>query len=274
MQKTLFKEAALVEPDRILKGDLLVEDDTIRSIAGKEGVEGTQDAKVIECDGDYLLPGIIELHTDNLEKNMMPRPKVAWPDCLTAVFAHDAQIVSAGITTVFDALSVGEYHDKGRVAMLGKAVAAQIEARKTGLLRSEHYLHLRCELADRRMQKLFSEVCDAPFLRLISLMDHTPGQRQWRDLDSYRTYYSEYKTWNDTEFKQSVKELQATRDSCADSNAAFAVAFARSHKLPMASHDDTLVAHVDEALKYGAAISEFPTTLAAAKHAAGKMVWS
>mgnify|MGYP000907179302 CR=1 FL=1 len=221
MDKTLFTNALLVTPDGVKKGELLTEDGIIRDISDG-GAQGASGAEVIDLKGDYLIPGIIELHTDNLEKHLMPRPKIDWPDARSAVFAHDAQIIAAGITTVCDAMSVGEYSDKGRVAMMGRAIAALSEARGTGMLRSDHYLHLRCELPYDRMQSLFREVCDSPVLRLISLMDHTPGQRQWRNLASYRIYHSDYKTWTDEEFREAVKELQEQRDGCADDNAAFA----------------------------------------------------
>ena len=266
MDKTLFTNALLVTPDGVKKGELLTEDGIIRDISDG-GAQGASGAEVIDLKGDYLIPGIIELHTDNLEKHLMPRPKIDWPDARSAVFAHDAQIIAAGITTVCDAMSVGEYYDKGRVAMMGRAIAALSEARGTGMLRSDHYLHLRCELPYDRMQTLFREVCDSPVLRLISLMDHTPGQRQWRNLASYRIYHSDYKTWTDEEFREAVKELQEQRDGCADDNAAFAIGWAREHHIPMASHDDTTADQVREAVRDGMCISEFPTTMEAAETA-------
>lgn len=267
MDKTLFTNALIVTPDSVKKGELLAEDGVIRDVSC-DGAAGSEGAHVVDLKGDYLIPGIIELHTDNLEKHLMPRPKIDWPDARSAVFAHDAQIVASGITTVCDAMSVGEYYDKGRVAMMGRAIEALSEARDTGMLRSDHYLHLRCELPYDRMQELFKEVCDSPVLRLISLMDHTPGQRQWRNLASYRIYHSDYKTWTDEEFREAVKEMQEQRDGCADDNAAFAIGWAKQHHIPMASHDDTTAEQVRDAVQDGVCISEFPTTMEAAQTAA------
>lgn len=263
MNETVFTNARLITPNAVVEGTLVVRDGHIVSL--DNGASSL--AERIDLEGDYLMPGLVELHTDNLEKHFIPRPKVLWPQGVPAFFAHDAQIVASGITTVFDALSVGEYHDKGRIAMLGKAVGALNSCRSTGKLRSEHLLHLRCEVADPRMQDLFFPLSDTPALSLVSLMDHTPGQRQWRDTSSYRTYYSNIASWTDEEFEQVVERLQTARDGCAEDNAASIMAFCRERGLPMASHDDTLVEHVEEALDNGIAISEFPTTMEAARHA-------
>lgn len=263
MNETVFTNARLITPDAVVEGTLVVRDGRIVSL--DNGASSL--AERIDLEGDYLMPGLVELHTDNLEKHFIPRPKVLWPQGVPAFFAHDAQIIASGITTVFDALSVGEYHDKGRIAMLGKAVGALNSCRSTGKLRSEHLLHLRCEVADPRMQDLFFPLSDTPALSLVSLMDHTPGQRQWRDTSSYRTYYSNIASWTDEEFEQVVERLQTARDGCAEDNAASVMAFCRERGLPMASHDDTLVEHVEEALGNGIAISEFPTTMEAARHA-------
>ncbi len=243
MKEQLFYNCNVVTEHDVISGHVLVRDGRIAAVEeGTPFLSRREDA--VDMEGDYLLPGLVELHTDNLEKHILPRPKVVWPQPESAFFAHDAQIVASGITTVFDALSVGEYHDKGRIAMLGEAVEALNHCRESGQLRAEHLLHLRCEVADPRMQELFFPLSDNPGLHLVSLMDHTPGQRQWRNTESYRTYYSNTVSWTDDEFKKMVDELRARRDSCADGNAASVMAFCRERHLPMASHDDTLVEHV------------------------------
>ena len=228
MKEQLFYNCRVITEHDIVNGHVLVRDGRIAAV--EEGNAcGARHADDVDMEGDYLAPGLVELHTDNLEKHILPRPKVVWPQPESAFFAHDAQIVSSGITTVFDALSVGEYHDKGRIAMLGEAVEALNHCRESGQLRAEHLLHLRCEVADPRMQELFFPISDTPGLHLVSLMDHTPGQRQWRNTESYRTYYSNTRSWTDDEFQKMVDELRARRDSCADENAASVMSFCRDY---------------------------------------------
>ena len=150
MKEYVLRNARVVTPATVMHGHVLVRDGLVADV--DEGdIQPTAGLECIDCEGDYLLPGFVELHTDNLEKHLVPRPKVVWPQAEPAFFAHDAQIVAAGITTVFDALSVGEYHDKGRIAMLGRGVDALNHCRRSGMLRADHLLHLRCEVADPQM---------------------------------------------------------------------------------------------------------------------------
>ncbi len=101
MEKQHFTNARIVTRRQVVEGDLTTTDGYIKAIC--QPLPGPV-GKTIDLDGDYLLPGLIEIHTDNLEKNIQPRPGVIWPSILAAALAHDVQIVGAGITTVFDAL--------------------------------------------------------------------------------------------------------------------------------------------------------------------------
>ncbi|WP_233172100.1 alpha-D-ribose 1-methylphosphonate 5-triphosphate diphosphatase [Dyella sp. ASV21] len=222
----------------------------------------------IDFDGDFLLPGLIELHTDNLEKHLLPRAGVSWP-ALPAMLAHDAQLLAAGITTVLDAMALGDLEeDGGRIDTLRNALAALDDAREHHLLRCDHYLHLRCELSWPGLLALAEPLVARGDLRLLSLMDHTPGQRQYHDVRQYRTYYSRSGiTWSDEEFVAVLEERREQQLQHRDLQLAGVLELARRHGVLVASHDDTDVAHVDEAVAVGARICEFPTTLAAA-HAA------
>jgi alpha-D-ribose 1-methylphosphonate 5-triphosphate diphosphatase len=137
----------------------------------------------------------VELHTDNLEKHLMPRPKVSWP-VLPAIIAHDAQIACSGITTVLDAIAIGDIDpDSVRTQMMQACVQGLAGARQAGVLRTDHFLHLRLELAEARLLELFTPFLNDERLRLVSLMDHTPGQRQWTDLEHYRVYVTGKRGW-------------------------------------------------------------------------------
>lgn len=265
-----LSNANIVTADAVLHGSLHICDGTIQDIAqgNLPELHKNKGCPVYDCQGDYLLPGLVELHTDNLEKHLMPRPSVIWPSAEAAFLAHDAQVAAAGITTVFDSICIGETQDKGRYPMLKMACDAFQRCTQGQDLRADHRLHLRCELNDPNMWSLFESLSDSRNLHLVSLMDHTPGQRQWRNTDAYRTYYSTSKVWSEEEFAKTVAELQERQKIYAPLHTRLVMDFCKAHNLPMASHDDTTIEHVEEALQSGISISEFPTTLEAARHAA------
>ena len=223
----------------------------------------------IDWQGDYLLPGLVEIHTDNLEKHLMPRPKAHWP-VMPAILAHDGQVATAGITTVLDAIAVGDIDaDSVRSQTLVPCIDGLRQAEAAGLLRADHFLHLRLELAEPHLMNLFTPFLDDPRLKLVSLMDHTPGQRQWSDLAHYRTYMTGKRGWSiekvDSMFVQML-ERQA-RHAGDNRKRIVACCSQRSTPLPMATHDDTTEAHVNEGVADGITICEFPTTMIAARSA-------
>jgi alpha-D-ribose 1-methylphosphonate 5-triphosphate diphosphatase len=263
MNELIISNARIVLANDVLLGSLRICDGVIADFsAGPSSLATAHD-----LNGDFLLPGLVEVHTDNLERHVTPRPKVNFP-MLGAVQAHDAEVAGAGITTVLDAIGVGDpygdgFRSRDQSALLD--VLDQLEA--AGLLRADHLIHVRCELPAANAQDLFAPFARHPRLRLISLMDHTPGQRQWTDIEHARTYYTGKKGWSDAKFNEEMRIAPQRQAEHAQPNRAWFTGFARTHAVALATHDDTTVEHVDEAHTLGASMSEFPTTLAAARRA-------
>ena len=94
------------------------------------------------------MPGLVELHTDHLESHYAPRPGVRW-NPMAAVQAHDAQVAASGITTVFDALRVGNDDDGDLSAedMRKLGATPSRAASREDRLRADHFIHLRCEVS-------------------------------------------------------------------------------------------------------------------------------
>jgi alpha-D-ribose 1-methylphosphonate 5-triphosphate diphosphatase len=134
-------------------------------------------------------------------------------------------------------------------------------------LRADHFIHIRCELPAPNAQELFKPFADSRRLRLISLMDHTPGQRQWRELEHARIYYTGKKGWSDAKFDEEVRKAPERQALYAQPNRHWFADFARTRGISLATHDDTTAEHVDEARQLGASMSEFPTTREAARRA-------
>lgn len=263
MNEQILANACIVLRNETVRGSLRTSNGRIVSIHSG----GTSAPNAQDLDGDYLLPGLVEVHTDSLERHVMPRPRVVFP-MQGAVQAHDAEIAAAGITTVFDAIGVGDSYDEGfrsrdQSALL--EVLDRLEA--AGALRADHYIHVRCELPAPNARELFEPFVAHRRLRLISLMDHTPGQRQWSDIEHARIYYTGKKGWSQAKFEQEMNIAPERQALHAAPHRAWFAQFAREHGITLATHDDTTAAHVDEAHALGATLSEFPTTLAAARRA-------
>ena len=265
MSEQVFRNARVVLGDEMIEGSILIRDGVIAAIESGSAQSGE------DFGGDYLIPGLVELHTDHLETHYRPRPGVFW-DALSALHAHDVQIAGSGITTVFDAVRIGSDPDLPDMGQHVEALTGAIDSGRTGgWLRAEHFVHLRCELPTRDVIEQFEAHAAHPHTRLASIMDHTPGQRQFRSMEAYRLFYKDKMGRNQAELDAYLDARQAEHDRYSAPNRAHLVARARELHLPLASHDDTTLAHIEEGVADGVAISEFPTTLeaAAAAHDAG-----
>ena len=185
MSELIFANALVVTRTEAFRGVVRIADDRIAEIERRTTVP----AGALDCEGDWLIPGLVELHTDVLERHVFPRPGVRWPET-AAVMAYDAQLASAGVTTAFDSLAVGYVFDSGQRPRDPRSLAEAIRtAQAQGMLRAEHFLHIRCEVGTAQLLEDFAPFTDDPMVRLVSLMDHTPGQRQFVSVDKYRQYY-------------------------------------------------------------------------------------
>src|ERR1700761_1295265 len=266
--ETLIGNATIVLADRVIEhGWVACIDGRIAEFGEGAACEGAEDAA-----GDIVMPGMIELHTDHLEAHYIPRPKVVW-DPLAAVVSYDGQLATCGITTVLDSLRVwredGAEEVDGRAGLLAQAIAS---ARDADLLRADHFLHLRCEIPMPSVVEEAKELVGRPDVRLMSLMDHTPGQRQFRDEGKLRDYYrGKGAGMTDAELDVLFERRFAYQKAHAATNMRAIVALAHQHQIPLASHDDTTEENVTDAVRDRVSVAEFPTTMEAARglHRAG-----
>ncbi|KIS45602.1 alpha-D-ribose 1-methylphosphonate 5-triphosphate diphosphatase [Kosakonia radicincitans] len=257
----IINNVKLILEDEVVDGSLEVRDGVIRAFAE------TQSRQPGAHDGDdgWLLPGLIELHTDNLDKFFTPRPKVDWP-AHSAMSSHDALMVANGITTVLDAVAIGDVRDGGdRLENLEKMINAVEDSQKRGLNRAEHRLHLRCELPHHTTLPLFEKLVGREPVTLVSLMDHSPGQRQYASYEKYRDYYQGKYHLTNEQMDAFEQEQLALAAEWSQPNRLAIAALCRARNLPLASHDDATREHVVESHQLGSVIAEFPTTFAAAE---------
>ncbi|MCD9149144.1 alpha-D-ribose 1-methylphosphonate 5-triphosphate diphosphatase [Pseudophaeobacter flagellatus] len=264
----ILANATLVLPSETLRGQVKIHGGEIADIsAGASVLTGA-----IDCDGDYLSPGLVELHTDNLERHIQPRPSVDWPHA-AAIMAHDAELVGTGITTVFDAMRVGSVSRKeSRYGSYARGLATELlDLRSADALKISHFLHLRAEVCSDTLVEELAEFDEADRVGLVSLMDHTPGQRQFRDISKLEAYVKGKHGLDDAGFQAHVTHLKALRDQYGDLHEVEAVKAARRFGAVLASHDDTTASQVATSAAHGIHLAEFPTTVEAARacHAHG-----
>ncbi len=245
----------VVTPDACGPAEVVVEQGRIVDVEARPSAStGAQD-----WGQDLLIPGLIDIHTDNLEKHYQPRPGAGWDD-VGAVMAHDGQCAAAGITTVFDSLALhGVRNELNRREAFPAMVAAIEQADALGLLRADHLLHLRCEVTYAELLDGIGPQQDSPRLRLLSLMDHRPGQRQMANK----------KPWADE--RSAAPEFD--EGMCLRHRVAVAE-LAKRRAVTLAAHDDATVEHIAEAKAIGCGMAEFPVTheAAAAARATGMSI--
>lgn len=261
-QPLVLSNARIVLADEIVTGAVRIQNGVIAGI--DTGSSSTGD---IDLAGDYLIPGLVDVHTDHFEKHVYPRPHVRW-DFTRAALAHDAQIIGGGVTTVFDSICVGATNeDPERAHLLTPMVDALEKAQGAGVLRAEHFVHLRCEITDEETPALAKANIGRPIVRLMSVMEHLPGIRQSRDMDSY--FHRAVKATGESleVVRRRVERMITEKTHVGALVRPQVVALAKAHGLPLLSHDDTDIEHIDLAADEGVTISEFPCTLEAALEA-------
>jgi len=265
MTETILTNATLVLENETLNGTIAFDESGIRSIdSGRSALPSA-----IDVGGDYVTPGIVEMHTDNMEKHFVPRPGVFWPNGLAAALAHDAQIASSGITTVYDSICAGSVFGQKdyRREIFPKVIEAIEEGVASNTFRVDHFVHIRCELTGDELVDDVAPYADHPLVRLVSLMDHTPGQRQWRNLDNLKRYNIGSGEKTPEQHDTDVAIRMEVGPANMQRNWPQIVEMFGSRGIPIATHDDTTEEDVAAGVRSGAVISEFPTTVVAAEAA-------
>lgn len=251
--------ARLVLDDEVVAGSLRIADGVIRSIdQGRSSLSGA-----VDLEGDLLIPGLIDLHTDNLEKHYQPRIGVQW-DPVHAAISHDVQVIGSGITTVFDSITIGAAEGwDARSDWVEPMLQGLDEARAHDMLKAEHLLHLRAEVTHEQILEIFEHHAAKRPVRFLSLMDHAPGDRQSPDVEDYRARC--LKMFDDpAAVEHHIARLLHASEHLAPDHRRRLAEIAAEWRIPLATHDDASRAHVLDAVALGAVLSEFPTTPEAA----------
>jgi alpha-D-ribose 1-methylphosphonate 5-triphosphate diphosphatase len=257
--KTYLVGARAVLADREVDAAVLIEDGHIAAIDPKSA----PGADEIDLRGRLLLPGLVDLHCDAVEKDIEPRPGVLFPIDL-AVAQADKRNAAAGITTAYHALSFNAAEIGVRDVALAAEIARHIHGFRGGLI--DNRVHCRYEITDPEGVTQVVALIEDGAADLVSLMDHTPGQGQFKDVASFRDYLARTYDTSAAELDDILARKRANAGSAAARIEAVAAA-AKACGLPLASHDDDSPARVQAMAALGTTISEFPIDLETAKAA-------
>ncbi len=253
--------AKIVLREEVLEdASLLIEDGLISAI-NPESVRGIDE---INLRGKYLLPGLIDLHCDALEKEIEPRAGVFFP-LPFAIAQADKRNAMAGITTPFHALSFADEELGVRNNNIAAEIARMVHTLHENTL-VDNRVHCRYEITDPTGLEILLQLMDKGFINLLSLMDHTPGQGQFKDLAAYQDFFASNYSRSAEEVMKIAEQKLANGDQAQYRIEALATK-ARNHAIPLASHDDDCISRVEIMNAVGVTLSEFPINLETAQAA-------
>lgn len=252
--KNVLINEEFVPADVVIKGEFIERIDKY----GKNEV-------AVDLGEKKIAPGIVDLHSDAIEKEIEPRPNATFPVEL-AVAELDKKLSMAGVTTMFHAIGFEENPKKKRSIDLAISQIEEINKANDKHLGVDNYVHARFELSCDEAVEPIKEVISKGMVKLVSLMDHSPGQGQFKSLESFKSYYGSYYDLNEEELQKVIdKKTNKNEDKIND-----LIAYTKEHNLTLLSHDDDCIEKLDGLLNLGVQISEFPLDLEVAKYAVSK----
>lgn len=260
----------LITEETVLHGyDLLIEEDRIAKIAPRGEIKFQEGLEIIDAGGGYVSPGFIDIHSDYIEHMAAPRPTSLMNFDLS-LRESEKELITHGITTIFHSLSLykGSEYDY-------KPIREPENVRKfIDLIEKSHHtkhlvrhrFHARFEIDNVEEIDNLKHYITENKVHLVSFMDHTPGQGQYRHLEVYRKTVRGYNNLSDTSIDVLIRNHQMKEKLSIDDIKEIAE-LAHKHHIAVASHDDDTIEKVELVHSFGTTISEFPITLEVAKRA-------
>lgn len=258
--ETILRSKNVLINEEFVSADVVIYKDLIKRV-DEYGVNEV----AVDLGEKKIAPGIVDLHSDAIEKEIEPRPGATF-SIETAVAELDKKLSMAGVTTMFHAIGFEENPKKKRSIDLAKQQIEEIYTANKKHLGVDNYIHARFELSSDEAVEPIKEVISNGMVKLVSLMDHSPGQGQFKSLESFQKYYGSYYGLNEEEVQSVVdKKLSKDEEKIND-----LISHAKEHNLTLLSHDDDCIEKLDGLLNLGVQISEFPLDLEVAKYAVSK----
>ncbi len=255
----VIENAAVVLPSGILKGASIKIEDRIISKIREGSINSSQ--KRINAHERFLLPGFVDLHSDAIEKEIEPRPNSFFPVNI-AIFELDKKLASCGVTTIFHAPSFAEGEIGVRCNKKASEIIKEINRLK-GRMSVKTMVHARFEITDDRAIQYLEALLKDGNINLLSFMDHTPGQGQYKEVASFKHYFGAVYKKSDAELAKIIDRKLSVKES-VKSHVDYIVDLCKTMNIPMASHDDDSEEKIRWLKEMDINISEFPVNMDAA----------
>lgn len=265
----LIHNANIVLEDKILEsGHLIIEGDTIKKVSNDKIdylLDFNEIDEIIDAKNLYVIPGIIDIHSDAIEKEIEPRPSTLLPFNM-AFYELDKKLPANGITTVYHSISLGDGVGVRSIDNSLKMIENIDSYKNINSKSINHKVHLRYEVLYHEGLDKVSELLDKDKIDYLSIMDHSPGQGQYTNPKFYREYAT--KVWGVTEnyVDTWLDDLVDLHDNLDWNKIASVIGIAKTKNINVASHDDDTLEKMDFIKNIGVNVSEFPITLEVAKH--------
>jgi len=269
MSKILIKNVNIVLKNYIIyNGSVLIKDDIFSVITRSNINICDVNATIIDGTNKWLLPGLIDLHNDAIEKEIEPRPLAILP-FEPAFFSLENRLLINGVTTIFHSISFIDEKDGIRSkSNLKKIIQGIHKVSECALIR--HYVHARYEVIDIDLCMFLINLIDKGYIQLLSFMDHSPGQGQYKNADYLRIYLSKHEKKSDKEIDEIIKlriNKKETNNNGIYNSLLKLKEKAKELNIPIASHDDDSEQKIDDMIELGVNISEFPIDVETACYA-------
>jgi alpha-D-ribose 1-methylphosphonate 5-triphosphate diphosphatase len=273
--KLQIVNANIVLPDEVARGECLTVEDGMVSRVGRmgRGISGGQTINVIDARGAYLLPGLIDIHSDHVEQAIEPRPGSVM-DVAYALQEQEKQLVNHGITMIYHSLSVrkplasGERRKAAREDGFFLKIIDEIENLRHKPHLISHKIHIRFDLTNIEGIPLLTDMLNGGQISLLSFMDHTPGQGQYRDVERFAETIKAHSPELSDKDVVELLDRRMNPERIPRAKLAEIAAQAKANGISVASHDDDSMEKVDFMRNtLGAAISEFPVEMEVARYA-------
>ncbi|AFM40727.1 metal-dependent hydrolase involved in phosphonate metabolism [Desulfosporosinus acidiphilus SJ4] len=262
--------ANMILPEKVCKGHIIVEGNRIVEVVERDfpRVKCYSDLTMIDAEGCFIMPGMIDLHSDAIEKEIQPRPNTLFPTRM-AFYELEKKLTVSGITTMFHSLSLSDEWGVRNQEMVVEIINS-INTLKKARSMINHKIHLRYELTFLEGLKALEGLIKSKSIDLMSYMDHTPGQGQFRDAEALKDFTVQSYGPKGQEFEEFLDKTLENQALISWTKLRELSKMAKQEGIPLAFHDDDNQEKINALLECEGIISEFPINLETAAYAASK----